>query len=344
MMHVAALTQAPHAARYNGGTAANARQLFIAPTQRQAPHGPRIDAAIAGMLPGEIRPVHADVSGGWVRVVAPDRDAGTFSILDWTVKDLWHAPTQQLIRGGRRIKSKVEVYSDLTGENTERAMPPAMGRATGSGHWYGETALDPSPGGLAYLRGYAVDPATWEWRTLPATKQGGGTGSSYAWMTNAAGGRGRLAKYGDAANKYRLGVMNPDTWAWDFWTGSLFNDHHALVEYHPVHSRLLVVGGSGTLNVATLVDHLGAAIRVRDCPAPMGQTLSAWIVPHPAGCWLVRRNGVLWAFWPVEDRWDNLGPAPDAGLMDANAAFDAERGIVLLTHEQGLHVYKLPTL
>jgi hypothetical protein len=285
------------------------------------------------------------VSGGWARVVPPDRDAGTFSILDWTVKDLWHAPTQQLIRGGRRIKSKVEVYSDLTGENTERDMHPLMGRATGSGHWYGETALDPAPGGLAYLRGYAVDPATWEWRALPpAAPQGGGTGSMYVWMPSAFGGLGGLMKHGDGANQYRFSMFDPRAWAWAWKTPSRHNDHHALMEFHQVHGNLLVVGGTDTPNVASLVDHAGVSVRVRDCPAAMGMTLSAWIVPHPSGCWLVRRSAVLWAYWPLEDRWDNLGPAPDAGLMDANAAFDAERGIVLLTHEQGLHVYKLPAL
>lgn len=343
-MLAAALTQAPHATLYNGGESAIARQLWGTRTQRQAPHGPRIDAAIAGMQPGESRLVFNEYREGLLAVRRPDYRGG-YSIIDWTPHDVWHAGTQQIIRGGKRIRNKVEVYSDLTGEHSERAMPAAMGRATGTGHWYGMTCAD-GDGEHVYLGNWRLHVASWTWTELPPhILTNGGSGSMYAWMDDLFDGRGGLVKYG--GNNRRFLAYDPQRNVWAFHVDGLPGTQHALVCYHAAHQRLLMIGGSYTPNTTALVDRLGDAVVVEPIPALAKMSSGGWVVPHPAGCWLVNTTDParLYAYWPDGRGWVDVGPSPSiANSGGPNAAYDAARGIVLLTGTKGLHAYKLPTL
>lgn len=339
-MSTLALTQAPHPTLYNGGEAPNTRQNFVATTQGAPQPAPRIEAALEGLQPGELRSVFASSGDLIFGVSRPDR-LGAHGILDWTPKNIWHAPTQQIIHYGRRIRNKVIAYSDVIGDWREEAMPAALGRATGSGHGYGLIAQDGA--GHVYINGFQLTPEGWTWRELPAhILTNGGHGSMMEWMPNALGGRGGLVKYGGDARRFLM--FDPQAWDWAFHVSGLPCGQHALIEYHPAHGKLLMVGGTNTGNTAALVDEFGSAQLVSPCPASVRMT-NSWIARHPAGAWLVRNNPAgLFAYWPTEDRWDNLGPVPDAALSYPTVAQDEARGVLYITHLTGLHVYKLPTL
>ena len=114
MAFTLAVTQAPHASFYNGGSDSGSRQYFARPTQ-STPNGPRIASAISGISPGEFRTIWADATGDIFRVRLPTTGA-TFATVDWNPRGVWDPATEQIILGGRRGLTKYIAYSDVTGD------------------------------------------------------------------------------------------------------------------------------------------------------------------------------------------------------------------------------------
>ena len=136
MTFTLAVTQAPHASYFNGGTDSSARQYFARNTQHTT-NGPRIAAAISGMTPGEFRSIWVD-SSNFLFLVRHPVTNGQFGIVDWTPRCAWDSVTQQIILGGRRGLTKLIAYSDITGEWRELPMPVDWGRIViGTIHYYG---------------------------------------------------------------------------------------------------------------------------------------------------------------------------------------------------------------
>ena len=145
MAYTAAVTQAPHASFRNGGEASDARQYFARPTQH-TPNGPRIEAAISGMDPGDFVTVWTYSANEIFRVRLPS-DNGEFAILDWTPHGVWDATTEQVLIGGRRGLTKIIGYADQTGAWRELPMPADFGRlVSGTVHYSGKIARYPLTG------------------------------------------------------------------------------------------------------------------------------------------------------------------------------------------------------
>jgi hypothetical protein len=113
--YTAAVTQAPHASRQNGGTVSGVRQYWARPTQH-TPNGPRIEAAIAGMDPGDFVTVYAYNANGLFFVQNPEEPSGQDEIIDWTPFGVWDEPTRQVLIGGRRGLTKIIGYADEAGD------------------------------------------------------------------------------------------------------------------------------------------------------------------------------------------------------------------------------------
>ena len=340
-----ALTQAPHPTLYNGAETPITRQLFARMTQGPAPYGPRIEAAIAGIQPGELRPVFKDAGGQIFSTRRPDK-TGSYNNLDWNPYGVWHAQTRQWLHGGRRIRNKIAVYSDVTGDYREAAMPLELARNTGTGHWYGMTARDDA--GTIYLNGWMLDPAAWQWRKMSTNhvQTNGAAGSSLIWMPNALGGRGGLVKQGGDARRFLVYDKQAD--AWPHYKSGLPNDAHCICSFHPAHGKILMLGGTDTPLVATMVDELGNATRLADMPAKVEMSSCGWALPHPSGAFIVRTTSPvadLYALWPVQNAWQRLGGAPDAALKNPTLGlYDQTRDIYLNTVVEGLYAYRLPAL
>lgn len=344
MSIILALTQAPHASYYNGGSGAQSREYWLRPTQRVA-HGPRIAPAVAGMAPGEFRAVWADASGGIFSVNSPENGAG-YAVQDWTPAGVWDEATQQLIYGGLRIKHKLYAYSDVVGDWRELAMPPSLARYSGTGHYYGW--ITGTQDGTVIFKGVEWDPETETYSTPIATAPGGSgnNGTMYGWSDTAHGGEGGLIQYGGDGQNLR--IWRRSTNSWPVFVAGVGHGQHALVCYHPQIGKTLVVGGSSTATRTTLAEDSGAYAQVADMPSGAHMSPASWIVPHPAGCWLVRSGYAsparLYAYWPTQNLWEDVGESPDAALTYPVAAYDAGRELVHIAATTGLYAYKLPAL
>lgn len=334
-----ALSQAPHFSFYNGGETADARQYWMRPSQHNT-NGPRIAAAVSGMVPGEYRTVWADSSGSLFSVFRPD-SAGGYGILDWNWFAYWDAPTQQLVLGGKRIMYKLICYSDLVGDWRQLPMPALMGRAGGTGHWYGVTAGDGA--GFAYLKDYRYDLDSETGELIAPWNAYSAVGS----LTYIEG-QDKVALL--LGNSIRVYDRASNTWSAEVL--GVGHGWHVMAAYNPVVDRILAVGGTYTSNRASLVTVAGVATQVADVPDLTEHALGSWVIAHPSGCWIVKTmNGAtkkVYAAWPNEARtavtWVDLGTAPDAGLTYPAVAYDADRDMALLVGTTGLYAWKLPTL
>jgi hypothetical protein len=244
--------------------------------------------------------------------------------------------------GGRRLANKIIVYSEVTGAWRELSLPPAMSEWTGFGHWYGQIAQDDD--GNIYLDNHIYRPDEDLWSQMSPHMATSGGGQSLAWLPDALNGRGAILRYGGDAQRFQL--YDPRTDSWPVCVDKVGNDLHALVRYHTTHKLVLVVGGSKTQQVANLVDLNGAARRVSDCPGVPRMSSGSWVVQHEAGCWIVKvmePSPWLYAYWPTQDRWQELGPAPDATLKYSTAARYRD-DILLIASMQGLHAMRLPAV
>jgi hypothetical protein len=161
------------------------------------------------------------------------------------------------------------------------------------------------------------------------------------WLPNALGGKGAMLKYGGDSRRFML--YSPDENAWPYVRSNLLNGQHAVCAHHPVLDRVLMLGGSNTPLLAALVDNTGAATRVADLPAKCEMSVCGWIMPHTSGAFVVRTTEPenLYVYWPQHDRWDLLGPAPDAALNNPTVAHYRD-DIWLNAVRQGLYAYRLP--
>lgn len=346
MANTLAVSQAPHASRYNGGEAVNARQYYMRPTQREV-YGPRIADEVAGMSPGDWRTIWADSSGSVFTVRSPV--SGTYSILDWNPRAVFDPETQQIIVGGKRIMFKNIAYSDVTGDWRSLPLPLDSARTTGTGHWYGLIADDDA--GNVYLgfggATYHLDPETEQYTRLAGhLTTNGGNGAMMSW-----GGASGLFKYAGDAQRWL--VYNPDTNTWTNPANMLGNGMHALVEYSPQANRTLIVGGSGTSTRAMLVTNTGVTTLVTSCPQTISMSAGSWIVAHPSGCWLVRayadsNASRVYAVWPNAEKtdveWQDLGVAPDATLQYSTAAVDHDRNLIYIVATTGIYAWMPPVL
>ncbi len=340
------LTQAPHAT-YRGATACGP-QYWLRPSQH-VPYGPRIDAVVAALAQGGYAPILAEVSGGLVTQKDPGSGAA-YKIVDWTPHNAFDPATQQLVHGGMRKRNKVIVYSDVTGEWREEAMPAGCAGVIAFNHWYGRTAGD-AAGRRVFLAGwtYRTDTAETEvWSARPNSGSNGAT-ASYTWFPEALSGAGGLMYHG--GDWQRIQVYNPGTDTWDY-AGSTPTGHslHALLCYHPAHGKALLAGGTTTARRATLVDADGGFARVADAPADahMEATGNGALLAHPSGCWLLVSNTPAprqaWAYWPKADVWTAAGAMPDAGNVNATYAWDGARGVFYVLGEAGLYAWRPPLL
>jgi hypothetical protein len=347
-----AVTQAPHYSFSNGGETANARAIFMRPTQLQV-HGPRIEAAIAGIAPGEMRPVYLSEEDRIFRVQRSDTGAWMHT-LDWTPFFVFHQGTRQLIGGGRRRNLKFIAYSDVLGRQREMPMPPELGKLTaGTVHYYGYITQSPTGRifvGAGVMLPYELNAATGAFTPLPPPPTtNGSNGGSYSWCTDTA----RLAAYAGDAQRWM--TLNPGVdSAWTTHASGVGNGMHAIVCYHPMHARHLIVGGTGTSRRATLITSDGVHVQATDCPADIRMAVGSWATAHPAGCWLIKTMNEptpgtfvsqLWAAWPNEALTDLsyilLGAAPDAGLTYPAIANYSET-VRLIVGTNGIHAYALP--
>jgi hypothetical protein len=350
-----AVTQAPHASFANGGEDADARQPFLRYTQRTW-NGPRIAAAVASLAPGDFTTVWANSTGDIFRVRLPS-SGSTFDILDWTPHGVWDATTEQVLIGGRRGLTKIIGYSEVTGDWRELPMPAVFGRlVSGTVHYYGKIARNPLTGVVYFgssesdSKLFALTPGTETWQQLAtAPTANGGNGASFEWAANTE----RLVMYvGDAQ---RWCIYNPGANTWSNPFNGLGHGQHAILRYHGTPQRHLLVGGSSTLNRASLVTSGGVVTQVTDCPGTVSMSSGggeAYAVAHPAGCWLVRGfNGTsnrIYAAWPNEAlddvTWVDLGTAPDNALSNPTLIPGYSSDTMLIVSTSGLHAWRVPSL
>ena len=340
-----AVTQAPHASYYNGGTAATARQYWLRPTQHTPP-GSAIDAIVAGMVTNEVRKID-DANGGIFTSRSPD-NGGTYSTLDWTPKSVWHAGTQQLIHGGMRQIDKISIYSDTTGEWREEAMPRAMAGYQQFGHWYDRTALEND---TVWLQGYPYDPYAGTfgpaWLDKPSIGANAGI-ATYSWFPEA-GSAGAIFVHGGDARKIQL--YDPALQTWSAAFGPTGNGLHAVSCYHPAHGKVLLAGGSSTSKVVNLVSPDGSFVRVADCPVDVSMSGGADsnMLAHSSGCWLLTGTTPaprrLYAYWPDSDTWTEEGNAPDnGGDKYPSYSWDPDRELFYFVDITGLYAWKPLTI
>jgi hypothetical protein len=348
----AVVTQAPHASRRNGGSGPTARQYFARRTQRTN-NGPRIAAVLAGIAPGEFRTVWLSSEQNIFRVYHAPDTSGTDEILDWTPHGVWDAPTQQVLIAGRRGTTKIIAYSEAVGEWREHQMPADFGRqVSGTVHYYGKIARNPLTG-VSYFGSaesvsklWSLNPNTEQWtRLADAPTANGGNGASFEWADDT----GRLVMFvGDAQ---RWCIYNPITNTWTNPFNGLGHGAHAILRYHPVHARHLLVGGTGTGTRASLVTSGGVVTNVAGVPDSISMANGSWTAAHPSGCWLVKTMGTtpkLFAAWPnpglTSVTWQDLGTAPDAALVYPTMSPGYSPDTVLITSTSGLHAYRFPVL
>lgn len=355
------VTQSPKATYLNGGFDADARQYRLRSTQH-TPNGPRIDAAIAGASPGDFETVWSDVSGDLLRVQRASTGA-LAQILDWTPHAVFHQATQQLFIGGFRYNYKFIAYSDVRGEWRELHMPGPFGRLggpTNTVHFYGNICQDES--GNVYFS--STDSVAQTWRLAPVAEQWtqvantpslSQVGSAIEWFPEANSGSGGLIKTLDfGSTTCRVILLNAAETSWSTLASGVPNGQHALPRHHPSHARVLIVGGTNTQNAATLLEANGTATAVTVVPGNLTMSGGSWCIAHPAGCWLVRTEGVsgrVYAAWPnatYDDlTWQDLGAAPDAALTNPTVAVDTARGTygtAFITAESGLYAWALPAV
>lgn len=329
-----AVTQAPHGSYYNGGAASDARQYFLRETQGDWP-GPRIDTAIAGMVPGEIRLVMP--SAGTVLKSFDPTSTKQFDITDWTPYNAWHAGTQQLIHGGMRKINKIAIYSDVTGKWRAEAMPRSMAQHQQYGHWYGRTATN---GAKILLQDHFYYPETGEWSGPLGVA---GWNSSYAWFPEFGtagawiGGSTLVSAFDEST---QINVIVGDV-------GHVGG--HELRSHHPAYGKVLTVGCSDAPTRATLLSADGAITQVADCPVGVSMSLGGGnIIAHPSGCWLVVSDvpapRQAYAYWPVQDVWQAIGPVGGPTITYPTVAWDEARQIAYLTGRQGIFAWKLPVV
>jgi hypothetical protein len=333
-MHLVRLSQAPHYSFRNGGSTAESRQYWGRRTQ-YTPNGPRISQVMAGAAPGELRKIY-EASNQALSVCSPDKYA-LYTIHDWNPHAAWDPVSQRLYMGGKRLMYKLMCYDDTIGDWVQMPMPTPMNRTGGTGHWYGMTAGIGD--GKVIFKDHVFDTTTAEWTQIV-----------HPWNTVSA--VGTWADAGDVA----LRLTSNSTRIFDKATGAvtLLTGHghggHPIAAYHAQHDRLLMVGGTDTARRATLLTRAGAAVQVADVPDDIAMSTGSWVVPHPAGGWLVKSMGVkhLYAAWPNASldgvTWQDLGVSFDAALTYPTVAVDAERDMLLVVASQGLHGWKLPVL
>jgi hypothetical protein len=353
--YYAVVTQAPHASRHNGGTASDARQYFARRSQRVMP-GPRIAAAVASLSPGDFTTVWADSSNGIFRVYRPSESSGDNNTLDWTPHGVWDATTEQVLIAGRRALTKVIGYSDVTGDWREINMPADLGRQiTGTLHYYGKIARNPLTGVVYFgsiedtSKLWSYNPSTGAWtRLADAPTATNGSGASFEWAANTE----RLVMYVGGAERWCIYNPTDNTWSNPF--NGLGHEQHALIRYHGTPQRHLLVGGTATLNRASLVTSAGVVTQVTDCPMTvgMGGDNEGWIHAHPDGCWIVRGwSGTehrIYAAWPNEAlddiTWVDLGTAPDDALSNPTLIPGYSSDTVLIVSTTGLHAWRVPNV
>jgi hypothetical protein len=352
-----AVTQAPHASRLNGAESADARQPFLRYTQRTW-NGPRIAAAVASLAPGDFTTVWADSSGQIFQVYIPEDASGTDDILDWTPHGVWDSTTEQVLIGGRRGLTKIIGYSDVTGDWRELPMPADLGRLiSGTVHYYGKIARNPITGVVYFgssettSKLWSLNPTTEVWARLAdaPTTSSGSNGASFEWAADVE----RLIMY--AGSPQRWCIYDPGANSWTNPFNGLGHGAHSILRYHPTHERHLLVGGTSTLNRATLVTSAGVATLVTDCPGTVSMSNGggeAYAVAHSAGCWLVRGfNGTsnrIYAAWPNEAlddiTWVDLGTAPDDALSNPTLIPGYSSDTVLIVSTSGLHAWRVPNV
>jgi hypothetical protein len=349
--YTAAVTQAPHASFRNGGEAADARQYFARPTQ-YTPNGPRIEAAISGMDPGEFVTVYTYSANQLFEVRRPS-DNDSFDILDWTPHGVWDEPTRQALIGGRRGLTKIIGYADEVGKWRELPMPADFGRqVTGTVHYYGKIARNPLTGVVYFgssqstSRLWSYDPPTKAWtRLADAPTANGGNGASFEWAADTE----RLVMYVGDAQRWCIYTPGTDSWANPF--NDLGHGAHGILRYHPTHARHLLVGGTSTNTRASLVTSAGVVTQVTDVPDTIAMSTGSWTHAHSAGCWVVKTMGTtpkIYACWPNEAlddvTWVDLGEAPDSALTYPTLIPGYSSDVALIVSTSGLHAWRVPVL
>lgn len=337
------LTQLPHDSYLNGS-----RQFSARRTQYN-PNGPRIDAAVAGMLPNEYRVISADVSGGLLLSQSP-LNGQTYTINDWTPHNAWCPLTQQLITAGHRLRFKVLGYSDLIGEHWEGRLPRQYGNYNGFNHWYGRTAIDQETGWV-FLAGWCYNTVTDEIK-MQSTRPNAGSNAavaSHAWFPEANNGDGAFLWHGGDWKPILFYSVETDTWT----TGNSNSGCglHALACYHPGYGKVMIAGGTGTEYRAILVNPDGSYVQVADAPAQAHMSsngANAALLAHPSGCFLLLSGNPsprrVYAYWPLINTWEEIGPDPTAGNSDAIYSYDYDRKIYYVLGPGGLGAWKFPTI
>lgn len=316
-----------------------------APEPPAEPPPPSADAGIlartiSGMAEGEVRLALPDTSR--FKVAA---STGTYWMLDWTPRMHWHAPTQQLILFGHRIRHRVVAYSDDLGYWRDIPLWPGYAEG-GSGHWYGWSADDGQ--GVIYATGNRrLDVATERW--LGGMSAGvvpnGSHGTMLAWMKNV----GRLARYGGDIQRWQ--EYDPATNVWKTYKDRVGHGQHALVEYDDASGCCLIVGGNSTVSKTSIMRPGGVLEPMPNCPGGVLMKYGSWIVAHPDGGWLVRAimNGDtkvsrVFHIRPGDTQWRDLMPLDRLGLGYQTAAIDPARRVVLIATTTGLHALRIPSV
>lgn len=319
-----------------------------------------IATTLASLAPGQFAQAIVAPPQDGFRVRPPS--GSSYDMLDWTPRCHWDAQREQLVVIGKRKIVRALAYSDSTGAWRDLPLPAHWTTTETTGHWYGWSAHDGQD--RIFAMGWELDLAaeTWEQMAPPPSNLNlnGSNGTMMAWMGDT------LARYG-TDRQYFL-AYDPITRTWP--TARIWCNHgaHALVEYHPQHDACLVVGGNvvdlrdengeRVLNPngtrvrtsprrASLITAGGVVTQVADIPEVVSMSAGSWIVPHPAGCWVVRSHisstvANLWAYWPGTDTWQALGPSPDRLLKYPTAAVVDD--CVLIAHTTGVSAYRMPAL
>lgn len=300
---------------------------YVEPPPPPPPSG-WVEAAIAGMQPGEFRLLDPDIT--WMRTATQ-----AYWTNDWTPRMHWDTARQQIVKFGHRLFTRAVAYA---GAWREFPLPADYTQISTSGHWYGWSAHDGADRILA--KEYLIDLAT-ETHTkiapIPVTTNGS-NGTMMAWLASV----GRFARFGGDADRWM--EYDPATNNWPVVVSPLPHGQHALVEYNDVDGCCLMLGGNDNKRAASLVHPGGSVTPLPPLPQETGMTGGGWVIPLQGGGWLVKSTGTdlrLWSISAADPAWVDRGPWPKIGLGYNQVAHAPEHGVIFVATTTGLHVYKL---
>lgn len=337
---------------------------YVEPPPPPPPHeAGTLEAAFIGLQPGQVSALAVEAPPGGFRI--QPASGGTYSIIDWTPRDVWSQKHRTYLHAGKRKGRRLIQWRDAQSDWRDPPQPPEWSALENesTGHAYGLCAYDGDD--HVFALGTVFNIADWTFAPIPPAPAGTMGYTCVGPLLAAYGVDGGFGCYDRITN----------TWLAQKSVRWLGHGQHAHLEYNPALNMCLLAGGNpaylrdpttgerlrdatgaflwSTSKRMTVLDMSAdqpTARQITDCPQTLVMSKGAFVVPHPSQrCWIVRGDDEpanparMWACWPerVGNEWQDLGPAAH---IRGPVAVCAQHDGLVLTRADGLYAYRLPTL